>query len=217
MADNVALYGFRWVGSLIGKNVVPVKEFVQSGYQAAPGGNNTDLFPGDPVIRVTGSGNNPGGVIIATSGGGQGVAGVIYGIGPYFAASPIGAMVPGGTSLPGGTTYGTKFERASQVWVVPAVGAVFEGDVDDNVTFTTEIGYKTAIGKNVDISLNSASGDIHAYPKLKIATVATTNTLQARILGVSDTVFNQDFSGKNVKLLFTFNVVQEAPYAPLGV
>jgi hypothetical protein len=216
MADNTAVYGFRWVGSLIGKNVVPTRERVQSGYQGSPGGNNIDLFPGDPVIRVTGSGNNPGGVIIATTTT-VGIAGVIVGIGPYFAAAPISAMVPGGTQLPGGTTYGTKFERESTLWVVPSVGAIFEGDVDDNTTFTTEIGYKNAIGKNVDITINNVAGDTHAYPKLKISSQATTNTLQARILDVSPTLLNQDFSGKNVKLLFTFNIVQEAPYAPLGV
>ncbi len=216
MANNTAIYGFRWVGSLIGKNIVPVRERVQSGYQGAPGGNNIDLWPGDPVKRVTGSGNNPGGVIIATAGGGAGVAGVIAGIGPYF-VSAIGAMVPGGVSLPGGTAYGTVFERESTLWVIPAVGAVFEGDCDDNVTFTTEIGYKTAIGKNCDLSINNVSGDTHAYPKLDISTVGTGNTLQCRILDISPNFANQDFSGTNVKLWFTFNVVQEAPYAPLGV
>lgn len=216
MADNPASYGFRWVGNLAGKNVVPMLEYVQSGYQGAPGGNNIDLYPGDPVIRVTGSGNAPGGVIIATSGGGQGVAGVIAGIGPYF-SSTFGAMVPGNVSLPGGTTYGTKFERASQVWVVPADGAIFEVDADDKTSFTTQAGYLTTIGKNADLSINNVSGDPHAYPKLKMSTVNTTNTLQCRILGISPTVANQDFSGANVKLLVTFNVVQVAPFAPLGV
>lgn len=207
MANNTALYGFRWQYSLAGRDPTILRCRVASGYQAAPGGVNVDLNPGDPVILV-----NDGTVALAAAT--QSIFGVVQGIGQYY-NSGIGAMVPGGPSLPGGVTYGTKLERQSFIYVCLAANQVFEIDADDNVTATTEAGYNALIEENCDITINQVSGDTHAYPLLDISDHKTA-TAQVRIIDLARQG-NFDFSGTRVKLLVTINEVQQAPYVTAGV
>ena len=54
-------------------------------------------------------------------------------------------------------------------------------------------------------------------PQLNVSTHAGTGTLQWRILGVSETLANKDFSGSYVKLLVTVNVTQQAPVQTTGI
>lgn len=209
MADNPAKYGFRWQQNRGGANMKPLRVRVASGYQAAPGAVNVDLNVGDPVKKV-----NDGTVALCAAG--DATFGIVVGIGPYYVGAPINAMVSGGVSLPGGTTYGTLLERQSFIYIVPAADQIFEVDADDKTTFTTEATYNAAIGENVDITINQVAGDTHAYPKADISTHATTNTLVWRIVDLARWP-GQDYSGANVKLLVTCNVVQQAPFQTTGV
>jgi hypothetical protein len=106
-------------------------------------------------------------------------------------------------------------DRFSYVMVMPFLGAVFEVDCDDATTFTTLAAYQDAIGENADISYSGIVG-VGAFPKLDISTNNTTNTLQMRILGISDTAENQDYAGANVKVYVTANLTSEAPILTTG-
>ena len=124
MANNTALYGFRWQRSRFNLHEITERMYVASAYQAAPGAVNVDLRPGDPVIKVSDG-------TVALAAAGNATYGIIAGIGQYFDGD---VMRPGGPALPGGTTWGTNRERVSVVHVVPAAGHVFEIDCDDNTT-----------------------------------------------------------------------------------
>lgn len=206
--DNLVRYGFRVAkGRFATQAPIPVKMKVASGYQAAPGAVNVPLRIGDPVGLV-----NDGTVALAAAGGGAAIFGVIVEVFPYW----DGTKMVFGDRLPGGTAPGTTaIDRFSYVGVVNALGTVFEIDVDDTVNTTLQA-YQAHINANADHAF-SAVANVGAFPKLDISTVNTTNTLQWRILGVSDSVENQDYSGANVKLYVTANVTSEAPVQATGV
>lgn len=207
MANNAALYGARFQYSRGGPNEKVMRVRVASAYQASPGGVSVDLNVGDPIKKV-----NDG--TIALCAAGDAIFGWVAGIGQYYSAA-IGGIVPGGVSLPGGTTYGSVLERQSFVFITPAAGMVFEMDVDDNTTATTEAGYTALIGENCDITINQVSGDTHAYPLVDISDHKT-GTAQLRIVDLARYI-PQDYSGTRVKLLMTTNEVQEAPFQTTGV
>jgi hypothetical protein len=203
--DNVATYGFRPYRSR-GAKLDPIKCLVATGYQAAPGAVNCDLNIGDPVALVS-----TGTVALMGAGSAAKGYGVIVGVAPYWDGS---AMQPT-NKLPGGTAWGTIQERASYVYVLPFWGITYEVDVDDAVTATTLAGYQAFVQENVDLVYSAVSASKKAFPRIDISGHATTNTLQFRIVGISDNQANQDFSGANVKLLVECNLPEAL--SPLGV
>jgi hypothetical protein len=207
MADNPALYGFRWVESRTGSAYPSLERFpVASAYQAAPGGVNVDLNIGDPVKKV-----NDGTVALCAAG--DACFGIVAGVAPYY----DGTKMARANRLPGGTTYGTNLERQSFVFLILAADNIFEAVCDDAVTFTTQATYTAAIGENVDITINQVSADTHAYPKLDISTHETGGATKVwRIVGLSKKN-NVDFTGANVPLLVTGNLVQQAPWQTTSV
>jgi len=187
---------------------VPRPVFVASAYQAAPGGTNVDLWPGDPVTKL-----GDGTYQLCTASSGQ-IDGVIIGIAPYY-NSGIGAMAFS-DHLPGATTYGTNLDRQSVVYIVDPGLAYFEAICDDATTFTTKATYTAALGENVDCIYVPVAADAKAYPKLDISTHANTGTLQWRIVSLSQRP-ETDYSGANVPLIVTPNVVGQAPFQVTGV
>jgi hypothetical protein len=207
MADNPALYGLRWKQSRFGSGTPNIEYYpVASAYQWAPGGVSVDLNVGDPVKKV-----NDG--TVAGVAAGDATFGIVATIAPYFNGT---AMVRG-KSLPGGTTYGSNLERQSFVGIILCVGNIFEVVCDDAVTATTQAAYTAFIGENTDISINQVSGSTLATPKLDISLHETGGATKVwRIVGLSKTP-NIDYSGANVPLLVTGNLVQEAPDQPTSV
>lgn len=209
MADNLRVYGFRWVANFGGGSHMPdpIRCRVASAYQATanPGSVSVGLNIGDPVKLV-----NDGSVALAAAG--ESIYGVIVGIGPYYDAS-VGAMTFG-NALPGGTTYGTNLQNMSTVHVVPVQGQMFQAVCDDQVN-TTEAAYTTLIHTNVDHVFQPSSTDRRANPLLDISTTVTA-TAGWRILDIQKAV-NIDFTGLYVPLLVTCNEVQSAPYVTTGV
>ena len=207
MANNMALYGFRWQRSRFDVLELTERAYVASAYQAAPSAINVDLRPGDPVVKVSDG-------TVALAAAGNATYGIVAGIGQYFDGE---VMRPGGASLPGGTTWGTLSERISVVHIIPVAGQVFEIDCDDATTATTEAAYRAFIGENCDISINAVSGDKRAYPLLDISTHETSGN--SRVWRIVDLALggNLDFSGTRVKLLVTAAQVQQAPFAVNGV
>lgn len=214
MTDNLRGYpGFKWVRSLLGTNppsAIPCR--VASGYAGTiNGGGAIDLNLGDPVKLVaTGTVAHAAGNE-AAGGNGDPIYGIIVGFLPYW----DGQKKVFNYRLPNNTVYGTNLERMSYVLVYPAAGNVWEIDVDDSVTATTEAAYIDLIGTNADHRFTTGS-----EPKtnclLDIST-ASPATAQWRIHNVSGSAANQDYSGAYVKLEVTCNETQLAPFVTAGV
>ncbi len=160
---------------------------------------------GDPVKEVSDGS-------VALIAGTDAPFGVICGIHPYW----NGTRKVFGTSLPGGTAWGTNYERASYVDIIPVAGQVFEAVCDDGTTAITYATFVSYVGENVDLSINQVSGSTLASPKIDISTHFTTNTLNWRIWNVTGNV-DADPTVTNYPLYISANYAQQPPYTILGV
>lgn len=221
MANNTHFYGFRWATNYNGRSMpVPMEMAVASAANFTVSGNatNLNLNAGDPV-KINSDGT------VSVSGGNensqtsQTTWGIVVGMGGqgYY----NGTRMVRAPFLPSGTTYGTNVDRQSKVLVVPCSAGVWEIDVDDNTTATTYLGYQAFIGENADHqnypnSQGHVNADLMVNPLLNIASHATTSTLAWRIVGVSQSLANQDFSGTFVKMLVSVNKGAEPFYTATG-
>lgn len=205
MADNVAEYGFRFHrggnGVDFPKGVeMFVADAVDSEDDAAA---NCDIRPGDPVKLVSDGTVNLAKTTEKVYGIVQAVLGVYDSTNGTYGVS---------NRIPNGATGGGILDRRTRVLVVPAKGVVWEIDVNDAVTATTEAAYQAFCGENAEhVCVRALSnGNYAAFPKLAIAGRAVTAGLGWRIVGISKTQKNKDFSGANVKLLVMVNDSNEA-------
>ena len=88
---------------------------------------------------------------------------------------------------------------------------------DENTTATTEAAYQDMIGENCRFINTGATGELRAPPRLDISTNATTNTFPFKIVGISTTAGNQDFSGNYVELYVISNGTIASRNAILGI
>ena len=195
--NNVALYGFRPYRCLATPGVI--RKSVATAYQAQDDGTSfsVDLNIGDPLQLVS-----TGTVALANTT--VACYGVLAGVAPYW----DGTRMAIGNKLPGGTTWGTVEERRSYVYVYPAENWIFEVDVDDNVTATTRAAYQAFVGENCTHTCVGDTTSAEARPLLDISLHATTAGLVWRIVDISDSMYNQDYSGTRVKLLVQANITQ---------
>lgn len=203
MANNTHKYGFRWAQGIQGDMPRPLEYAVADSYQAQDDGSgfSVDLNVGDPVKLVS-----TGTVALANTT--NAVFGIIVGIVGYY-DSTVGAYVHS-NKIPGASTGGGIEARLSRVLVVPAKSGLWEIDVDEASTATTEAAYRALIHENVTHTCAGNSTTKRAEPRIDISTHATTYSLVWRIMGISKTAENRDFSGTNVKLIVACNVSQEA-------
>jgi len=203
MADNPALYGFRYHHTINGgPRPTPIWHHVVTGqsFDVNGGQANAELTKGD-VVRLNASGG------VEQCDGDEDTAespyGVVVGVGPYW----DGEVMRPTKALPSDVNWGTILARRSMVAVVPVEGVVWEVDVDDATTATTRAAYDLLIMLNVEMVNSGAASQTPARlaPKINISTAATTNTFFWKIIGVSETAKNQDFSGANVKILVQSN------------
>jgi hypothetical protein len=176
-----------------------------------------NLNVGDPVkINADGTVSLAGGN--ENSQTSQSVWGIVVGMGGqgYF----DGTRMVRKMYLPSGVTYGTSIDRQSKVLVVPASGAFWEMDVNDNTTATTYLAYQAFIGENVDHQLAAAVATaplLTANPVLAISTHnPATAGLTFRVVGVSQNAANQDFSGQWVKMVVSINDGAEPFFTNVG-
>lgn len=213
MANNTHQYGFRWKGSLDGSCYPkPLELRVATAYQATVSATNVDLSIGDPVQFNVGA---PGTGFIELAGA-AGSPSILYGVIVGFSNVKVGLPLKGRpfARLPGGTTYTTE-ENASKVLVIPFGRNIWEVDILNNTascdTFTE---YLAMTNRCMDLvySLDSSNSDFNrAGPYLNFTGI-TDDTADFRVLGVSKTRLNQDFSGNNVKMLVCVNESGEAPF-----
>lgn len=217
MADNPIKYGFRWsLAHNGGRNMPQPEEMIVATSQAFNingGAQGVALGPGDPVTRLSTGGAN---LCDGSEGAGGGVAlyGICVGVLPYYDVT-FGYMRPAGL-LPSAVAYGTNLERQSKILVVRAEAGVWEVDCDENSTATTLAAFQAFMGENCDHVLTGVVGATRALPRLDISTHATA-TSQWRIVGISKTAENQDYSGNYVKLYVTVNESQGPYFTATGV
>lgn len=210
MADNVHLYGFRWSVAANGGRAcpVPIRCYVASGQndQADGAAFSVHLRVGDPVKLV-----NTGGVSLANTT--EAPCGVIVGIERYYEAST--GLMRSGPYYPNQTTWGTVEARRGRILVVPATAGRWEIDVDDKVTATTYATYRALMGENATHTCagGGVAANLAANPLIDISTHATTNTLIWRLEDLSQTAYNRDYSGSNVKVIVSVNASCEAAMA----
>lgn len=208
--DNRQRYGFRPYRTSFGE-FNPAPMVVADSYQGNPGAlGNIDLNRGDAVVMVsTGTMEHCA------------VSGVIWGVMvqaiQWWDASNQWIWNPGyNNKIPGGTTSGGIADRASKIAVLPSPGTIFEIDCDDNVTATTRAGYQALVGENCDISYNTVTATKMGWPMLDISTHGAPSA-QCRIIDISPTLENVDFSGKYVKLLVEINKTQYPGLQTAGI
>jgi hypothetical protein len=209
MANNRQRYGFRPYRSSYGK-LFSEDFLVATAYQANPGSAGAvDLNVGDPVVMA-----NDGTVALAAAGG---VCwGIITSVVQWW-DSGNGWVSRLGNKIPGGTAWGTVLDRASIVKVQRVDGIQFEVDCDDAVTATTRAAYQALVGENCDLSYAGIdTTNLKAYPMLDIS-AHTASTAGWRIVKISDSAENVDFSGSYVKLIVECNEVQTPPAQTAGI
>ena len=200
MADNRHKYGFRFYASQSGSGrPAGIEMLMASGYAGDHGGS-VGVTIGDPVdllatgfcelMNDTATRDTPYGVVVDI----------------------FGKVDPNGKArktsyLPSGTTFATE-ETATKLIVLPFGDNIWELDCDDAVTATTLAAYRAFVGENVDVVFSRDTSDANrpkCNPVIDISTHNTTAALLFRIVGVSKSRENADFSGANVKLLLQLN------------
>lgn len=220
MANNIAGYGFRYAYNWPGQSPNPsvVTRIVASAASFDPSGGtaNCKLGAGDLVNEVS------DGTVFFCQGTENGQTprlpwGVVVGVKQYFDTSlgQAGAIRPHPRFLPSDITW-SGVGNASIVYCIPISSAVWEVDVDENTTATTEPAYRDMIGENVD-HINTNSPTDRLNPKLDISSNATTATLSMRIVGISTSLENADFTGTGVKLYVRANLTSEPTHSATGV
>jgi hypothetical protein len=217
MADNAVRYGFRFVKSRYGGANAPIQEAwipTATSFDVAAGAQNVVLGEGDPIVQL-----GTGGVTLAVGAEGTDsttLLGIVQGIKQYLDTA-TGTMTARGPGIPSDLAWGTDLAKQSRVYFTPVESAIWAIQVDDAVTATTEAAYQAFIGENCRFINTGIVGQNRAYPKLDIATHATTNTFPWKIVGVSQTAQNQDYSGANVELYVISNGTIASNNAILGI
>lgn len=218
--DNVKRYGLRWASGYNRNsmpNVVPMVVASAANFTVSGFGTNLNLNVGDPV-KIDASGG------ISLAGGAengqtsQSIWGVVMGFGGqgYY----NGTRMVRSPFLPSGVTYGTSIDRQSIVMVAPISQGFWEIDCDDIVTATTLLAYQAFVGENCDHQLAAAvasAPSLTANPVLDISTHnPATAGLSFRIVQVSPSLENQDFTGQWVKMIVSINDGAEPFFTNVG-
>ena len=217
MADNPVRYGFRAVKSRYGGGNLPVEKAwvaTSASFDVNGGASNVVLGEGDLIIAVS-----DGSVTLAIGSEGTDsstILGVVCGIKQYYDTA-TGTMTARGPGIPSDLAWGTNLARRSELYYIPIEAAIWAAQCDDNTTFTTEATYSDAIWENITLVNTGASGTNRAAPKLDISENATTNTHPFKIVGLSQTAGNQDYSGANVELYVISNGTIASRNAILGI
>jgi len=217
MADNAVRYGFRYVKSRYGGGNAPIQEAwiaTAASFDVNAGAQNVFLGEGDPIVQLS-----DGSVTLGVGSEGTDsttLLGIVQGIKQYYDTAK-GVMTAMGPGIPSDLAWGTNLARQSRVYFTPIESAIWAIQVDDAVTATTEAAYQAFIGENCRFVNTGTSGQLRAFPKLDISTHATTNTFPWKIIGVSQTAQNQDYSGQNVELYVISNGTLASNNAILGI
>jgi hypothetical protein len=212
MADNKAKYGFRFYSSMTGSPRPPIVEgYIATAYQPNVSATDVGLSIGDPVSQLA-TGYYALAEDVNTD---DRLFGVIAGFANVKVDSN-GKARPA-SYYPGGTTYTTEANR-TKVLIMPFGRDIWEIDAAGQAG-TTFAEWIALYGLNADLQydLDVSNPDRPRAKPVLSATLATTQASNFRLVGVSKTLENQDFSGANVKLLVQLNTGSEPMLGPAGV
>lgn len=220
MADNRALYGFRFGGGKGGSSPDYIRGYVASGktFSVTGGTANINLSPGDPVYHDTTDGYFtlcPGSETTATQ-----PFGIVAAFYPYW----NGQYMQPTSVLPSSTTYGVIKDRQSTLIIIPAEQCYWEIDSYQSGQATTELGYQAFIGENANHKLSggiaggpqATNATLQAFPYLDVSTHNVSAALMWRIVDIAPTEDNTDFTGNFVKFKIELNLGQRSPYNTTG-
>lgn len=216
MADNPIRYGMRAVKARYGHSL-PVEVCniaTAASFDVNGGAANVYLGEGDILTSVS-----TGTATLAIGSEGTDsttILGVCCGIKQYYDTA-MGVMTAKGPGIPSDLAWGTDLQRQSKLYYIPIESAIWAIQCDDATTATTEALYQDMIGENCRFINTGATGATRASPRLDISTNATTNTFPFKIVGVSTTAGNQDFSGNYVELYVISNGTIASRNAILGI
>jgi hypothetical protein len=211
MADNRHKYGFRFYATQSGAQRPAAFEGIIASAYAGDVGGSVGVSIGDPVVRLA-DGTYELAQDTNTS---DRLYGVIVGIRGKVDAN--GKARPC-SYLPSGTTYALE-ETTSKVMIVPFSNHIWEIDHTGGAA-TTLAAYRALMGLNADFAYSRDTSNAdkpRANPVIDLATADTTAALQFRLVDVSKTQENQDFSGANVKLLVQLNQGADPMLGTTGV
>lgn len=208
MADNSLKLGFHWARAN-NSGPPPIEPGrVATGYNGVNGNSDSvDIYPGDPLTLL-----DTGYYQLAAAG--ANIDAICMGIEQYY----DGSVIRSGKSLPNQTAYGTVQSRTSRLLITPADAGYWEVCCDDATTATTEAAYVALIGSNADHILTDGY-----EPKAGTLLDISTNTDGSpgsagwRIVDISQTEENQDFSGNYVRLIVRVNETARAPHNTTGL
>lgn len=211
MADNRHYYGFRpYIGDPNGGVCFPqtVRKWVATGKDHTDdNAASMDLNIGDPVKL-----NSDGSVELAKGASGTEV---VWGVVAAFEYYWDGDFMRPTNKLPNQHAWGTIEERRPWVHVIPARSCWWEIDLDGaaGAVATTKAGFLARVGENVLFTCDGNTTTLKAEPYADSTAIATTAGHSLRIEGISDSRNNEDFSGKYVKLIVSFNETSHAGQA----
>jgi hypothetical protein len=214
MANNRAKYGFRFYSSQHGTGRASgIESGVTSAYQANVGSGNVNvgISIGDPVAY-----NAAGNFELAEDVTADRFFGVVVAIRNARIESN-GKSRPA-SYLPGATSYTNEVDRSSLI-VLPFANNIWEVDAVGGAA-TTLAAYRLLVGLNANMIYTTDVTNTdkpRARPELDLSTAAVTAGLDFRIMGVSKTQENQDFSGTGVKLLVQLNLGSDPALGTTGV
>ncbi len=202
MANNVHLYGFRWHSS---KSGMPQPKPIPLAYATGQndvddGANSIQISAGDPLKLMS-----TGGVKVALAG--EDVSYVAVGFTPVYNATS-GVKEPS-NRIPNATAWGTLENNRPYVLGVPVRGSYWEIDTND-AGATTYAGYVALINSNCTWAVAGAGTPRKADPMITSASAAVTAALGLRVVGVSGSTYNRDYTGLYVKLVVEFNEINDA-------
>ena len=190
---NKTRKGFRWHHNLTG--VGPQIEWIQvaSGYSSAiyEGGIITQVETGHAELCAAGTNL---------------ILGVVATIGMYWDGSRmVHSLIASPKSLPASTTYGSVIDRESWIGYYPAVGNVFEADLDEALTTATRVGALAVQGSMTD---HVVSTDDTALDLSLLETTDTTPAAEQWRLSTLVETPDVDFTASRLKYLVTCNQPQ---------
>lgn len=201
MADNRHQYGIRFHSTQGGSGRPACVEALVASAYAGDHGGAVGIAIGDPVDRLA------TGFVELTND--TATRDTLFAVVMSVANAKVDAngKARPANYLPSGTTY-TLEETTSRLIVAPFSDHNWEMDCDDAVSATTLAAYRAFVGENVDMVFSRETSNPdkpRCNPLLDISTHAVTAALMWRIVGVSKSRENADFSGLNVKLLVQLN------------